>query len=105
LKDLRLLLAEVYERAGERERARAKRAAGLVSTGTALLDSGRLPLAYDVLTQATRLTPESADAWYWLGETCRAGGRTAEAKAAYDRCLQLNPDHGRAARAARFVPK
>jgi tetratricopeptide (TPR) repeat protein len=105
LKDLRLLLADVYEQAGEGERARAMRAAGRVPTATALLDAGRLPLAHDVLTQATKLAPESVDAWYWLGETCRAGGRAAEAKAAYERCLQLNPDHGRAARAARFVAK
>lgn len=103
LKDLRLQLAQTYEQAGERDRARLMRAGGLVSTGTALLDAGRLPDAYAALTQATKLAPESSDAWYWLGEACRAGGRAAEAKAAYDRCLQLNLDHGRAARAVRFV--
>ena len=36
-----------------------------------------------------------AHAWFYLEETERFLGDTQAARAAYDRCLELNPDHGR----------
>jgi len=37
-----------------------------------------------------------AHTWFYLGETRRLLGDTAGAELAYRRCLQVNPDHGRA---------
>lgn len=54
--------------------------------------------AESFLTAATKQMPESDEAWYFLGETLRRRHKDAEAAAAFDRCLALNPQHGGAYR-------
>ena len=46
---------------------------------------------------ATRLDPDLAHAWFYLGETSALLGDAAGARQSYERCLQLAPGHGRAA--------
>jgi cytochrome c-type biogenesis protein CcmH/NrfG len=73
-----------------------------VLAGIERLDSNQPVVAMEALTEATARDPGSAAAWHFLGEAYRAQGRTADARAAYDRCLALDPNHGRAARARRL---
>ena len=47
---------------------------------------------------ATKLYDGHAHTWFYLAETRRFLGDAAGAKAAYERCLQINPDDGRALR-------
>ncbi len=55
--------------------------------------------AREHLEKAVALYDGHAHTWFYLGETRRFLGDIPGAKAAYRRCLQINPDHGRALRA------
>jgi tetratricopeptide (TPR) repeat protein len=60
------------------------------------LRSGRGVAAVEDARAAARLAPWSAEAHAVLGEALRANGRAAEAAAAYDRALALEPRSARA---------
>jgi len=49
-------------------------------------------LAYLCQQQATALAPTNADMWYDLGEMCEMVGRRDEARAAYEKYIELKPD-------------
>jgi tetratricopeptide (TPR) repeat protein len=51
------------------------------------------------LEAAVQLIGNHAPAWFYLAEARRQSGDAAGAAAAYKRCLELNPNHGRALRA------
>ncbi|MSR57175.1 MAG: tetratricopeptide repeat protein [Planctomycetaceae bacterium] len=70
------------------------RAGLLVSVG--LLRSNRLEEARRSLRGVLTLDPNMSDAWYFVGETESRLGQIAQARAAYRRCLTVDPDHGRA---------
>lgn len=53
---------------------------------------GGVELAVQDLRKAAQLDPKSADAHLWLGIALRRMGRNAEARAAIERSLALNPD-------------
>ncbi len=75
----------------------------LVAEGMRELDLGRPEAAVKAAGQAVEIAPGQAHAWFYLGEANRAAGRLAEARSAYEKCLQIDPDHGRARRALRFL--
>jgi cytochrome c-type biogenesis protein CcmH/NrfG len=56
----------------------------------------RLEAARELLEEAVALAPGEARSWYYLGEIHRAQGSDNDARAAYQRCVALDPDHGRA---------
>ena len=62
-----------------------------VLRGQARVQQGNLSGAAADLEDATRLSPDSADAWYGLALTRRAQGRLIEGAAAIDRALQFDP--------------
>ncbi len=55
-----------------------------------------LGAARDAFSKATEKVPDYAHAWYYLGETRRALGDVTESAAAHRRCVEINPNHGRA---------
>jgi predicted TPR repeat methyltransferase len=55
-------------------------------------DTGRHQVAYLAWKRATELSPEDADAWYWLGDTAYWLGRLEEARAAYTKYLTRHPE-------------
>jgi tetratricopeptide (TPR) repeat protein len=65
-------------------------------SGLELFRSDHLAEAADRLQQAVAVDPALADAWYYLGESERLRDRRSSATAALQRCLKLNPVHGRA---------
>lgn len=55
---------------------------------------GRVEAAYVCQVQVAACHPEEPDSWWRLGELARILGRRAEARAAYERGLQLSPENG-----------
>lgn len=102
-KELYQDLASFYERAGEKDRARQMQARALLSEGIELLDGNRPLEAMEPLIQALQRDPGMAQAWYFLGEARRGAGRQAEARQAYEQCLQRDPECGRARRALELL--
>lgn len=103
LKDAWARLAEESERSGNAATAKAEWANGLVLVGIERLDAGRPADAVVALTEAITRDPNSAAGWFFLGEALRAVKRAAEARTAYDKCLSIDPNHGRAARARKWT--
>jgi Tfp pilus assembly protein PilF len=68
-----------------------------------LLNAGQLRDAVSALRRAVEADPGLAHAWYALGEAHRAGRQPADARTAYERCLAIDPDHGRARRALKLL--
>jgi tetratricopeptide (TPR) repeat protein len=96
-------LANRYDRAGDRDKARAFLAKAHLAAGTNLLDAGKPNDALPVLRRAVEADPGLAHAWFVLGEAHRAGQRPADARTACERCLAIAPDHGRARRALKLL--
>jgi CheY-like chemotaxis protein len=90
--------------AAEYRRASRIRETGdaLAALGRALYDAGRTAEAGVELRRAVRVDPGSAAAWLALGEVHLARGEAAEARAAYERYLEIEP-RGRWARDVRQV--
>jgi len=57
------------------------------------------------LEKATSMFDGHAHSWFYLGETLRLLGDSSGAEAAYQRCLRINPDHGRALRGLERLKK
>jgi tetratricopeptide (TPR) repeat protein len=91
-------LATRYDAVGNKERAKACRARAYLAAAIGSLDAGKPGEAVQAFTQAVTNDSDLARAWYWLGEGERAAGRPDAARSAYERCLLLNPDEGRARR-------
>lgn len=117
LKNLRHKLALDYEKAGRQDVANSYHALAALSAGieahellialSANIDAFVVSRQADLvsaLTEATQRDPRLAHAWFYLGEDHRLRGQSAEARAAYEKCLQLDPDHGRAIRGQSLLP-
>lgn len=96
-------LARRYEQVGERDKAKTFHAKARLAAGWNLLDARKPGDAVAVLRQAVDADAGLAHAWYALGEAHRAGQKAADARSAYERCLAIDPDHGRARRALKLV--
>jgi Tfp pilus assembly protein PilF len=89
-------LALYYEKKGDKDASRRHRAETYREAGIAAFWKRNLPDARVTLERAVELEPGLVGAWFYLGEANRLLGLTATARQAYRRCLELNPDHGRA---------
>lgn len=96
-------LADRYERQGAGERAKPLRAKAHLLDAMAAVTTGRYAEAVSAATAATAADPGLAHGWFVAGEAHRLAGRPADAKVAYDRCLSLAPNCGRAERAQRLL--
>ncbi|QDT45231.1 cellulose synthase subunit BcsC [Gimesia alba] len=57
-----------------------------------------LPNAEEAIQRSVELNPRDPQAWFYYAETKRLLGDLQSAETAYKRCLELNPNHGRAIR-------
>lgn len=60
--------------------------------GYTLCELGRYRDAYDHLRHYTELVPNNAWAWCWLGQACTGCELCGEARAAYQRAIELDDD-------------
>ena len=63
--------------------------------GKDLLGRNKTQEALDVFRFSTRAFPDSADSWELQGDAWLKAGDAAQAKASYERALQLNPENSR----------
>jgi tetratricopeptide (TPR) repeat protein len=64
--------------------------------GNAAYWDHRIQDALVSLEKAVEMEPSFDHVWFYLGETRRRLGQIEAARQAYQRCLAINPDHGRA---------
>ncbi len=81
---------------GELARGRHYDAARWLAEGRMRLARGEFQDATAALRKATELVPDNAQIWYLLGEAARNNLQPALAREAYQKCLALAPQHGRA---------
>lgn len=103
--DLLQDLAERTNQSGRVDQGRQVTARARLARSIGLLDAGRPREALTEARGATEADPNLAEAWFNLGEALRQTGQSVEASHAYERCLQLNPDHGRASRSQAWLAR
>ena len=89
-------LARIAEQEGDDASARRHLGLGRQFAAIDAFRNNKLHEARSGLRQALSVEPGLPDAWFYLGETERLLGAQAAAQDAYQRCLKLNPCHGRA---------
>lgn len=97
-------LANFYLRMADAPKARYHRTRALYTQATQAFRANRLSEARAGFQEALQSSDDFAPAWYYLGETQRLAGDAEAAREALQRCLQLDPDHGRARRALQRLP-
>jgi tetratricopeptide (TPR) repeat protein len=96
-------LAEHFEQSGDDAAAGRQRALMHQALGVAKLRSSNPAAALDDLEQAVTLDPSLALAWFYVGECRRFTDDLGGARLAYQRVLELNPNHGRAVAALELL--
>lgn len=98
--------ATTLEQVALREVLHQPRVSNVIRLGTMLHDAGRYASAKALLTLATRLAPNRADAFHSLARTLRAMSPTQKADAAtlalYERAAELEPSDARLQAELRF---
>jgi len=89
-------LSIIYGRLGDRAQANRYAARLRYAMGMQLFRQTKLVEARAALRESVRIDDEYPHAWFYLGEIGRYMSDLPAARDAYDRCLELNPDHGRA---------
>lgn len=97
-------LAESFEKSGLKDQATVESGLALFARGKGAFLRNDLPAALQDLEPAAKAAPESAIVWFYLGEARRFTGDRDGAREAYQRCLKLQPNHGRAFAALQKVP-
>jgi tetratricopeptide (TPR) repeat protein len=85
-----------YEKAGDQTAARRFQARAFLAAGHEEFWAGRLQDAQFLMQQATDTDARLGAAWFYLGEVHRLSNRPDDACTAYRKCLDLDPDFGRA---------
>ena len=75
----------------------------LLNLGITAYNAGDMETAYQKFETVIRDHPDNADAWYYLGLAQLGRNKTAEAKAALEKFLQLAPKHKHAEEAKQFL--
>jgi tetratricopeptide (TPR) repeat protein len=89
-------LAAYSRQQGDKDASGRHSAGALYAAGHEAFWNQKLPEARTALERAVELAPGMAHAWFYLGETRRLLGEAGPAQQAYQRCREINPDHGRA---------
>jgi len=97
--DLHTNLANYYRAVGKPEEAKTQQALAFHEQGVEFYRSGRFEDAKGAFDQALSLKPELANTWYYVGELRTMSGDSQAARQAYERCLEIDSAHGRAAAA------
>jgi tetratricopeptide (TPR) repeat protein len=89
-------LAELAQKSGDDEGYRRNLSLSKLLDARMLHRARQLDDAQIRVREALKLDPEMADGWCLLGEICRRLNQTGPARSAFRRCLELDPNHGRA---------
>lgn len=103
LKHVQHALADSYAQTGEPDRSRYHRARGHDLVGRDILRAGGATDAVRYFQAAVEQDASLVSGWFGLGEAHRLRGAAAEAIPAYQACLKLQPDHGRARAALKLL--
>ena len=98
-KGLYVKLFQYHSDRGEQTQADRFKARYYHASGVELLRGDDPVKARASLEESVRLYDEDPDAWFYLGETRQRLNDGPAARDAYERCLALRPEHGRARRA------
>jgi tetratricopeptide (TPR) repeat protein len=96
LKSLCSSLQESYARSGDEDKVKYYLARVAFYVGVEKFRAWEFPMAEKALSDAVSMDPNLTQAWFYLGEARRWLNEKEPAREAYERCLQLNPQHGRA---------
>jgi DNA-binding response OmpR family regulator len=99
LEDLLRRIEEVLDAAAGREIPPRASANPALQKGKEMLLAGRLGEAVAAFESATRTDPWSVDAWFHLARALRAEGDPFRAMTAFERSLEIRPNHLAALRA------
>jgi len=75
----------------------------MLNLGITAYNAGDMEAAFEKFSRVLQDYPQNADAWYYLGLAELGRGRTAEAKAALQKFLDIAPSHKSAADAKQFL--
>lgn len=89
-------LAQLYQQRSEAEKVRYHQGEALYEKGVAAYRANDLKTAQQALVRAMQAIPQKANGWFYLGQTLRVQQNETQAREAYERCLAINPYHGRA---------
>jgi Tfp pilus assembly protein PilF len=89
-------LASAYQQQGDMRNRDLHLAKARLLEGLTAFRSEQVAAAEAPLQKSVQLNPLDAQAWFYLAQTQRTLGRVKAAKDSYQRCLQVNPNHGRA---------
>jgi tetratricopeptide (TPR) repeat protein len=98
-------LAELGKLAGDPQRTRKYQALEQYQAGKEKWLKNDLKSALEFLEKSVSIADNVSQAWFYLGETRRLLADRAGAEMAYQRCLALDPDHGRALRGVERLKK
>lgn len=94
------MLAVAYLDLGDEANALRCRAGAERAAGIAAFYERQFSIAQQALMSAVEHAPGDASAWFYLAEARRIGGDLPAATKAYEQCLKINPQHGRAVQGA-----
>ena len=89
-------LSEYFTKAGNAEQSEVYDAIGGRYLARNSIDQSQFVEARTFAEKATKLDPQSAEAFYLLGESQLALRVVSQATEAFEKCLELSPGHGRA---------
>lgn len=89
-------LALHFEKAGDSRAARRNHAMAYLSAAHEVFWNKKPAEAQEPLEKALEYDPDIVQAWYYLGEIHRLQGGSERARTAYERCLSIDPNFGRA---------
>ncbi|MCG6157994.1 tetratricopeptide repeat protein [Rubinisphaera margarita] len=92
-------LKDYFRNQGDAEKSAWHSSRALVLQGRALYRSNRPEQADALFQQAVEEDPQNAEGWFFHAEMNHDLGNTEVARAAYQKCLEIDPLHGRAVRA------
>ena len=89
-------LARQRDAGGDAAGAKRERALAMEARGVGAMRVGNLSGGRQALQAAVTAEPALPRAWFYLGECLRLTGDSSGARKAYQKTLELAPDHGRA---------
>lgn len=89
-------LSELYSRLGDEGLAQWHKGLAMFAEGFQAYWNDNLFMAKELFNKSVQTVPDYPPAWFYLGESYRRSGELEIAAQAYQNCLTLHPQHGRA---------
>lgn len=89
-------LANIYAQQNEIQKRDYHQGKMALLTAMMSFRNDNLDYAEEAIQEAVQKNPEDPQAWFYYAEIKRLKGDSESARAAYEKCLKLNPNHGRA---------